>query len=201
MAFPTQQIYLPTDWANQAMAYLPNGLAWNKNPSSNLYNAVLALTGTFVNHQTSAANLLTDAFPASTVDLLPEWQATLGLPDDCSPAAPTLAQAQQQVLSRFAGVLGQSVPFLIQFAASLGFTITITEFGVPTPDNYCYAPQANTANYVQINLPDVQLAFFEVGTGEAGDPLVSTASFESLECEIDRVLPATAVPFFTTITG
>jgi uncharacterized protein YmfQ (DUF2313 family) len=195
-SFPTQTVFQATDWANQCMTYLPDGPAWNKNPSSNMYQAILALMGTFVDHQTSAANLLPDAFPATTVDLLPEWQTALGLPDSCSPTVQTLAQAQQQVLARFAGVLGQSVPFLIQYAAMFGFTITITEFAVFSCNSNCNAPLANSANYVQINLPNVQLSFFEVGTGEMGDPLVSTAPFDLLECELDRVMPATAVPFF-----
>jgi uncharacterized protein YmfQ (DUF2313 family) len=36
-----------------------------------------------------ANNLLIDAFPGSTYELLPEWEATLGLPDPCAGEAPT----------------------------------------------------------------------------------------------------------------
>ena len=102
----TETVYSPTQWTNQAMTALPQGLAWPTNPSSNLYQAILALMGTFSDHQQSAAGLLVDSFPATTIQLLPEWEATVGLPGPCSVGNLTLAQTQKHIVSRFAGLSG-----------------------------------------------------------------------------------------------
>ncbi|MFM0220020.1 putative phage tail protein [Paraburkholderia caledonica] len=78
---------------------------------------------------TARANyLLVDAFPATTYELLPEWQSTLGLPDQCAGVAPTIPLRQAQLLARFVGVGARIIASLTAFAANLGYTVTINQF-------------------------------------------------------------------------
>ncbi len=137
-----------------------------------------ALAPTWTRSAAAGAALLVDAFPSTAVNLLPEWEATLGLPDPCAGPAPTLAARQAQVTARFAGVGGASVPYLIAYAATLGYTITITEYTpatVRTP----------------VNGPMYGIAWASAFTVNA-----AAGSNAVLECEINEVKQAHLVAAF-----
>lgn len=106
-------------------ALLPRGRAWPRDPDA-VITAVL--NGLAAVHATQAARanvLLVDGFPATTDELLPDWQDTLALPDPNGPPPADLAEAQRQVVAKFANSGGQSTAFFIAFAAALGITILI----------------------------------------------------------------------------
>lgn len=196
----TEYLYTLADFTNQVMKALPSGPIWNKNPGSDMYQAIMALMQPFVDEHQRAANLLVEAYPATTIELLPAFQASLGLPNSCSIADPTLAQAQQQVVAKFAGTLGSSVAYLIQYAANLGYTITISEF---SPWNPVYSDLTgaimNTANYIQVNIPSSFIEYFQSGHSALGQALGTTGSYAVIECEMASIIPATATLYFVVI--
>ena len=170
------------DLASALSQHLPTGRAWPRNPQTVQAQTIAALAPTFERLCASAAQLLIDGFPSTTVDLLPEWQESLGLPDPCAGPAPTLALSEAQVVARFTAGGGQSIPYFKAFAAILGFTIVIEQ----------YVP-------------------FAAGRGVAGAPLYGQAwvwawtvktpagtTYENavLECEINRLAPAQSVVIF-----
>jgi uncharacterized protein YmfQ (DUF2313 family) len=66
--------------------------------------------GTFLDAlDARAGQLIPDAFPCSTVELLPEWEATLGLPDPC--VQPPLTTLQQRQAAVCAKLVARGVPF------------------------------------------------------------------------------------------
>ena len=118
-------VYLAADFVTRLQALLPRGRAWPRDPDA-VQTAVLAGLALSYARSTAAANgLLVDGFPATTVNLLPEWQQTLGLPDPCAVPSPTLQQQQDQVLARFVSVGGNSTQAYIDYAATLGYSINI----------------------------------------------------------------------------
>ena len=78
-------------------ALLPSGDAWPTEPDSVQQQALRALAAGFAVLHARANVLVDEAFPASTSELLPEWEASLGLPDACSPAEQTVLMRQQAV--------------------------------------------------------------------------------------------------------
>lgn len=77
----------------------------------------------------AAGVLLDGSLPGAALNaFLPEWEATLGLPDPCAGAAPTFEQRRAQVRSRFLGIGGQSRRHFIEFAGIIGFEIEITNY-------------------------------------------------------------------------
>ncbi|WP_387440546.1 putative phage tail protein, partial [Photorhabdus sp. RM105S] len=69
------------------------------------------------------------AFPATATIMLPEWEKSLGLPDDCGIGEiDTIPLRQKTVVSRLLRDGGQSKEFFINLAATMGYTITITEY-------------------------------------------------------------------------
>ena len=130
------------DYAGAARGMRPRGPVWSDDIDSNQAKALGALSVALFRSDADAGALLVDAFPFTTLQLLPEWEETLGLPDPCAGADPTIPQRQAQVRARFIGGGGLSRARYIAFAAALGFTITIS----------VYSP-------------------FRVGVNKIGDPL------------------------------
>lgn len=120
-------LYSRIDYTQALLNYFPRGRVWPKDTGSSLYQALYFISGTYYRNNERANELLVDAFPSTATELLPEWELTLGLPDPCAGAAPTLPARRSQVVARFANTGGQSIPFMEQFALALGYMITITQ--------------------------------------------------------------------------
>ena len=116
------------DYAAAARALMPRGLAWPMDPDTEQSRTLLAIAAMFERSDGYANALLKGALPGEPTPLLPEWEATLGLPDPCAGENPTLEQRLNQVRGRFVGAGGQSRQRFIDFAAALGFTIRITNY-------------------------------------------------------------------------
>jgi uncharacterized protein YmfQ (DUF2313 family) len=166
-----------TDYSAAARALMPRGLAWPTDPDTEQSRTLSAIAATFERSDGNANALLSGSLPGQATPLLPEWEATLGLPDPCAGENPTLEQRLNQVRGRFVGAGGQSRQRFIDFAAALGFKIKITN----------YAP-------------------FRAGLSTVGNPLASDAwSFvwgvtivettgalpvDALICELEAIKPA-----------
>lgn len=77
--------------------------------------------------------LLLQAIPGLSTDLLPEWEKDLGLPDGCTPLGQTISDRQKAVHAKYTGQYGQSAQFFIDYAEALGSTIEVVQsaYGVP----------------------------------------------------------------------
>ena len=79
--------------------------------------------------QQRITDLIREAIPGLSRDLLPEWEEDLNLPDLCSAVGQTEAERAQIAHAKYTGYYtGQSKQFYIDFAASLGANITVKEF-------------------------------------------------------------------------
>lgn len=118
--------YSAADYLRVLQALMPRGKVWPRDPASLQAKVLTGLATLYESHNQRSANLLVDAFPATSVELLPEWEATLGLPLAVAGPNPSTAARQALVLARFVGSLGVSVVDLTQYAALLGYKVTIT---------------------------------------------------------------------------
>lgn len=123
---PPPSLYTQQDYANAIRACLPRGKAWPKTPDTVQGMLLYALMGLIEQVDADANALLIDGFPTTTVNLLPEWEATLGLPDPCAGSNPTIQQRQAAVVAHFTETGSETIPALIEYALTLGYTITIT---------------------------------------------------------------------------
>lgn len=190
--------YAAADFAQALANLLPRGRAWPRDPDTVQARYRAALAPTYARQVVRDAQLLVDAFPTTPVELLPEWEASLGLPDPCAGLSPTLQQRQQQVEARFAGDGGQSVGFFIAFAAALGYPITVTEF---TPFHFGMSfglPLVGAAwSFVwQVNAPTFTVEHFEFGVSAFGEPFSSFGN-TVLQCELIRLAPAHTTVIFS----
>ena len=176
----------------------PTGDLWPTEPDAVQQQAYLALAGTFARLQARANYLVTDAFPSTTVELLPEWESTLGLPDPCAGPDATIAQRQAHVVARLTQSNGPSIPSLTAFAAALGYTITITETQPALADHACADDPDNdpeAAHVWQVNAAGVVTTDALADEAYADDPL-ETYGNAVLECEMRRLAPAHTIVVF-----
>ncbi len=144
-----------------------------------------------------AAYLLQDAFPVTPIELLPEWEDTLGLPDPCAGPSPSLQVRQQQVAARFVASGGQTTAYFISVAATLGYPITITEFAPFRVGQTVGQPLYGDAwaHAWQVNAPTFTITRFEVGRDTVGEALASWGN-TVLQCELNRLKPAQTTLLF-----
>jgi len=171
------------DYLAAMQKLMPRGRAWPRSPTAIMTLVLAALAITFARVDMAAAALMADVFPATSTGMLPEWEESLGLPDPCLGESPTLQARRAQVVQRLVSTGGQSIPYFLELAASLGYAITITEYS-----------GANSHHW-QVNCPQVQTIYFRVGQSAVGEPLVS-GSAGVLECLFNELKPAhTTVSF------
>lgn len=120
--------YSADDYAGALRQLLPRGRVWNNDPASVQGELIAAVGAQFARVDATGSELLELARPGDNLDLLEEWEETLGLPDPCAGSSPTVDQRAAAVRARFMSGGGQSRDRYIAFAAALGFTITITNF-------------------------------------------------------------------------
>jgi len=119
-------VFSQSDFASAMQYLMPRGRAWPRDPASLQSALILGLAATYARLQNRDNDLISEALPSSTNQLLPEWESSLGLPDPCSGGGATTAARRAQVVARFADGGGQSTAFFIAYAATLGYAITIT---------------------------------------------------------------------------
>ncbi|MFP3428729.1 putative phage tail protein [Paraburkholderia sp. SIMBA_061] len=190
--------YTAADFLKAMQGLMPRGRVWPRDPDAVQTQVLSGLAPSYARSTARANYLLVDAFPATTYELLPEWESTLGLPDPCAGVAPTIGQRQAQVLARFVGVGGPTIQSLVTFAANLGYTVTISQFVEARADGLrADDPCCDTAwSYAwQVNAPLNTVTYAVADAMAADDPLASWGN-AVLECELEAVMPAHTIPLF-----
>jgi uncharacterized protein YmfQ (DUF2313 family) len=117
------------DYGTALLALLPQGQAWPKRPGTTLDLACRGLAYYWGDVDRRAADLLEqESDPRITLELLPDWERAWGLPDPCYAEPQSIAERQQALVMRMTMLGAQSREFFIGVAASIGYTITITEY-------------------------------------------------------------------------
>ena len=118
------------DYRDSFFSLLPRGQAWPKHAiGSVLYETCDGLCEYWGFVDGRAADLLErESDPRQTVELLPDWERNFGLPDPCYTEPQTIYERQIALIARMTLWGAQSRQFYIDFAAQLGYQITITEY-------------------------------------------------------------------------
>ena len=128
MPVPAAPNYLAADFASALLALLPHGPVWPRDADATLPLIPAGLAPTYERLTARCAALLQDA-PAGTLnEMLPEWEATRGLPDPCAGTNPSLQQRRMSVAAQIAARGGQSAAYFIGIVAALGRMATVETF-------------------------------------------------------------------------
>lgn len=187
--------YSTADFTSALTGLLPRGRVWPRDTDSVLVQVVACLSPAYVRSSSAAIDLISAAFPATATDLIPEWQETLGLPDPCAGVAPTLVQQRQQIVARLTDSGGQSAPYFIRLAKSLGYVVTVTNDAPFRCGQSRAGAHVGTAEWFfnwDVHAPSVTIQPFLAGQSTSGEPLQSFGN-AVLECELSSRIPAHSI--------
>jgi uncharacterized protein YmfQ (DUF2313 family) len=180
------------DYLWQFLRLLPRGRVWQRGWGSVEAQDLLTLMPTWGRLHARANELLVETFPCSTTELLPEWEASLGLPDPCTGQLETLQQRTAAVCAKFAARGGQSVQYYTALAAAHGYTIEITQYAAFRVDiNGAEDPLYDEAwDFAwMVTAPTTSITYFSADVSLVEEPLAWWGN-EQLECLIRAVAPA-----------
>lgn len=197
-------LYTVTDYLWQFQRLLPRGRIWHRGWGTVQAEDIITLLPQTVRLNQRAIDVLRETFPCSTNELLPEWEATLGLPDPCTGTLPTIQQRQAAVCAKFTARGGQSAQYFIDLAAAAGTPIAITTF----------RPFYASEGRVDEPLYDEQWAYvwlvsmstiaaivsFRVDESTVDEPLRAFGD-DAIQCLLESLKPAHTQIIFASIDG
>lgn len=170
------------DYALALLQLLPPGALWRSlGRQGTQFRALLAAhADELARVDQRGRDLLDEADPRTTEELIEQWEAQVGLPDPCVTTPQTLDERRAAVVARLVTPLGLNEAFFIELAAAAGYTITIQSRPVRLYGRAVYGgPYGDTDwRYVWVVVVD--------GSGPS----------EPLECLFERAKPAHTVVQF-----
>ncbi|PLX49104.1 MAG: phage tail protein [Desulfobulbaceae bacterium] len=135
-------------------------------------------------------DLLAEANPLRTVEMLPDWEEFAGLPDVCTGTLLTVQQRRNALVQKLTSVGGQSRAYFVGVAAALGYEITIDEFEPHTCETACDQPiyDEDWRWTWRVNAAE-QTIIESTCESPCNEPLRVWGN-ELLECTIERLKPA-----------
>jgi uncharacterized protein YmfQ (DUF2313 family) len=206
------------EYLSAFLKLLPLGIAWPRKPDSVLVKTSRGLTNIWGFVDSRAADLLErESDPRKTIELLPDWEASWGLPDPCFPKATTIGERQRMLVLYMVWMGGQSREYFIKLMEFVGyeikyigefapFMVGISQVGdtrptyidenghrvVDTKKNfrwYIGPPEQRFSWFIRVG--QASLIWFRAASGQAGvDPHLRIGIPEDLECLINRWKPA-----------
>lgn len=182
------------DYAELVLSLFPRGMAWCHKQLQPLATAIAEECRRI---HVFAEQLLDEADPRTTTELINEWEADWGLPAKCTGQLSTLEERRAALTNRVVGMQDQSRQTWIEYAARIGYVITITEYAagdtVPgRPD----IPPADAAFAVQINAPLTSYRERQMGE-EMGGAFASWGDNSLLECSMQEIVPSHLILLFS----
>jgi uncharacterized protein YmfQ (DUF2313 family) len=173
MAAPLQT---QAEYAVSLHKHMPRGPAFPRELGTVQDLTLTGLANCFATLNLDANDLLIDAFPATAVQLLPEWEETCG-----TPGTGTTLEREAAVMAVLEAEGGSTVAFFRGLVLSYGFSkCTITQYTFST-----------VQSGVGQHLSSVQNPFyFMVNAWGAGDQL-------DMEAAVNRFKPAHTLAVFT----
>ncbi len=169
------------------------------NSSAPYLSATIEAEANAMNLADAQAGMVYSTIFPNSGEGLADWERVLGLPDPCLVGqAQTVGQRVQAVISKLQGRAGQSKPFFIALAKSLGYDITITTFTAARAGIARAGDPINGGDWNftwRVNAPAVTTSHARAGISGAGDPLTAWGN-RALECRLGQMKPAESILLF-----
>lgn len=105
----------------QLRALLPSGPAWDPELVPEIEKILSGVSLELARIDARAFDLISELDPAGVSELVPEWEAVMGLPDPCLGDTPAFEDRRLAVRQRLTAVGGQSRAYFIEIAIKQGY--------------------------------------------------------------------------------
>lgn len=186
------------DYLAQMRALLPPGPAWDAEQVPELATLLEGLAPVFAGLDARAVQLLDEMHGGTVSELVPDWEAVMGLPDACLGVSPSYADRAFAVRARLVATGKQTAAYFVELARLQGFeNARVIEPRAPRFGRSCYG-QARFGTWA------VQF-MWELDTGARkalgrrfgatywGEPFGKSAG-SALDCLVKRYAPAHTLP-------
>ena len=188
------------DFVNILQKLLPNGAAWPRTPGANITRLLAALARLATTFNLRLQVLLDELNPATSSELLPEWEAFTGACGSCCTEPGSMKDRRAHVISKLIEQGSLSKAYFLQLAADLGYKdTTITEFRPTHCEMTCEVPVVDEAwRFVwTVNLPHEGNNYSLFRADSRADSLIDSHAFGALECKFMQLKPAHTYVIFT----
>lgn len=184
----------------------PKGFVWDRidEPGTNLYKYTEGVSQEACRVELRGIDLIREVDPRTTLELLTDWETTVGLPDECSAEATTISARRQLVLQRLTSRGGLSAQDYIDIAAAFGIEADI-EIDSALPA-YCGTAVCGDRMYdldwwfyFVVRSSDFLVNWARCGQAVCGDR-IRTFGNDPLECTIKKLKPAHTDVIFEFVT-
>jgi len=117
----------PASYLQQLLALLPRGAAWPLKQTSKLTALMQPQADELALVDQACDRLMVELDAGSATELLPEWEAVTGLPGTCQPLTNNFTDRRKAAKAKLRERGGQSIPYFVAIAESLGYYIEIEE--------------------------------------------------------------------------
>jgi len=162
--------------------FLPLGPIWNKDNTSELSKILDGFESEIARVDSRVHDLIREANPQTTTEMLEAREIEAGLPDPCSGLADTLQGRRDELVNKWSSTGGASISYLEKVALITGITATITD--------------QVTDHTFTVTGPDTTIRSFLVGSSVAGEAL-RTWGNTSFECIFEIYKPAHTVALYS----
>lgn len=164
-------------YRDQFLALLPPGRIWPESRDSSFQALALALGYRLAEaHETLLRWFVQELDPRATIELLPEWEEALGLPDPCTPAAQTIQERRQRVVAALTVRPSPTLQYLRALAEALGYAGALLIESPPFS--------------LTITVPNPRVTYARTGASRCGDYLARYERASDLECVLQKQKPA-----------
>lgn len=187
------------DYTEQLKKLSPPGQAWPTEDDSLWVKLLSAIAQELARVDARATQLVDEALPDTTYDMLTDWERVAGLPDPCSGLGASIAIRRKDLLAQITARGGQSPQYFIDVAAELGYTISVTEFNQFRVGRNAVGDALRGEDWEytwQVNSALDTVTYFFAGQNGAGDALAEWGN-ERLECVITARKPAHTIVLFS----
>lgn len=116
----------------QLHALLPQGPAWDPERVPELALVLVGLSSELARVDARSVALNVEMDPANVTELVPDWEAVMGLPDECLGDSPSFGDRQLAVQQRLTAVGSQTANYFVSIAKGQGYpNATVTQHRAP----------------------------------------------------------------------
>ena len=186
-------------YAGLMLSLLPPGSAWPRDPDSVRGRMLAAIAAEFARIDAYYEQILAERTPRTALWLLPEWEASLGLPDECTGPGATIAERRAIAWARMIATGGQSPAYFVDVARALGYEVEIVQYRARI-----YGRRRMGSHYGGEEMQHVWRVVERSGTvrprrygqAYAGEPYTTWGNWP-LVCLLRRLAPAHTVVLFS----
>ncbi|OGQ23526.1 MAG: hypothetical protein A3I05_08680 [Deltaproteobacteria bacterium RIFCSPLOWO2_02_FULL_44_10] len=185
------------DYRNELVHLLPKGLAWDFGKDAVFDKLLTAIANEFLRIGNRSQDLLNEADPRTTYEMLEDWERMAGLPDQCTGLASTLQERRDRLVSKLVQRGNQSLQFFRNLGLLLGYNLQIEEYdqfhvGDPVGGPLYGVEWMHAFGMIA---PLQTIRPFRVNSHTVGERLVEFGD-DVLECVINKAKPSHSVALF-----